>query len=110
MVELTALDWVWIILYLLLMIGCGLLFYRLGKRSEADFFLAGRGLPWWLPATSVYATHTATDTPMWVTGVVYEHGLRGLWYTFFSAWCAISALVSTRIFRRSLAYSEGSGT
>ena len=106
MVELTALDWVWIILYLLLMIGCGLLFYRLGKRSEADFFLAGRGLPWWLPATSVYATHTATDTPMWVTGVVYEHGLRGLWYTFFSAWCAISALVSTRIFRRSLAYSQ----
>ncbi len=106
MVELTALDWVWIVLYLLLMIGCGLLFYRLGKRSEADFFLAGRGLPWWLPATSVYATHTATDTPMWVTGVVYEHGLRGLWYTFFSAWCAISALVSARIFRRSLAYSQ----
>jgi len=106
MVELTALDWVWIILYLLLMIGCGLLFYRLGKRSESDFFLAGRGLPWWLPATSVYATHTATDTPMWVTGVVYEHGLRGLWYTFFSAWCAISALVSARIFRRSLAYSQ----
>ncbi len=106
MVELTALDWVWIVLYLLLMIGCGLLFYRLGKRSEADFFLAGRGLPWWLPATSVYATHTATDTPMWVTGVVYEHGLRGLWYTFFSAWCAIGALVSARIFRRSLAYSQ----
>jgi Na+/proline symporter len=94
------------ILYLLLMIGCGLLFYRLGKRSEADFFLAGRGLPWWLPATSVYATHTATDTPMWVAGVVYQHGLRGLWYTFFSAWCAISAFVSSRIFRRSLAYSQ----
>jgi Na+/proline symporter len=106
MVQLTILDWVWIVLYLLLMVGCGLLFYRLGKRSEADFFLAGRGLPWWLPATSVYATHTATDTPMWVTGVVYQHGLRGLWYTFFSAWCAISAFVSARIFRRSLAYSQ----
>jgi Na+/proline symporter len=106
MVQLTALDWVWMILYLLLMIGCGVVFYRLGKRSEADFFLAGRGLPWWLPATSVYATHTATDTPMWVAGVVYQHGLRGLWYTFFSAWCAISAFVSSRIFRRSLAYSQ----
>jgi len=106
MVPLATLDWVWMILYLLLMIGCGVVFYRLGKRSESDFFLAGRGLPWWLPATSVYATHTATDTPMWVAGVVYQHGLRGLWYTFFSAWCAISAFVSSRIFRRSLAYSQ----
>ena len=44
------------------------LFYRLGKRSQADFFLAGRGLPWWLPASSVFATHTATDTPIWITG------------------------------------------
>ena len=38
--------------------------------------------------------------------MVYTHGLRGIWYTFFSAWCAISAIVSTRIFRRSLAYTQ----
>ncbi|MFQ5776585.1 MAG: sodium:solute symporter family protein [Terriglobia bacterium] len=106
MVELALLDWFWLLAFLGLMIGCGVLFYRLGKRSEADFFLAGRGLPWWLPATSVYATHTATDTPMWITGVIYSHGLRGIWYAFFSAWCAISAIVSTRIFRRSLAYTQ----
>lgn len=106
MVQFALLDWVWMVLFLGLMIGCGALFYRLGKRSESDFFLAGRGLPWWLPATSVYATHTATDTPMWVTGVIYKHGLAGIWYTFFSAWCAISAFVSTRIFRRSLAYTQ----
>ncbi len=106
MVHFALLDWVWMILFLALMIGCGVLFYRLGKRSESDFFLAGRGLPWWLPATSVYATHTATDTPMWVTGVIYKHGLTGIWYTFFAAWCAISAFVSTRIFRRSLAYTQ----
>jgi SSS family solute:Na+ symporter len=105
-VLLTAVDWTWVVLFLVLMTACGILFYRLGKRSEADFFLAGRGLPWWLPASSVYATHTATDTPMWVGGVIYEHGLRGIWFTFFSSWCAISALVSTRIFRRSLAYSQ----
>jgi SSS family solute:Na+ symporter len=106
MVSYTLLDWFWMVLFMLLMIGCGVLFYRLGKRSESDFFLAGRGLPWWLPASSVYATHTATDTPMWVTGVIYRYGLSGLWYTFFSAWCAISAFVSTRIFRRSVAYTQ----
>ncbi|AEN74140.1 sodium:solute symporter family protein [Rhodothermus marinus] len=106
MVVFTWIDWLWVALYLLLMIGSGFFFYRLGKRSQSDFFLAGRGLPWWLPAASVYATHTATDTPMWVTGVIYRYGLAGIWYTFFSAWCAISAFVSTRIFRRSLAYTQ----
>ncbi len=102
----TWLDWLWVAAFLLLMIGSGVLFYRLGKRSQSDFFLAGRGLPWWLPASSVYATHTATDTPMWITGVIYRYGLVGIWYTFFSAWAAISAFVSTRIFRRSLAYTQ----
>jgi len=105
-VPFALLDWIWMILFLVLMIGCGALFYRLGKRSESDFFLAGRGLPWWLPASSVYATHTAVDTPMWVTGVVYKYGLTGIWYAFFSAWCAVSAFVSTRIFRRSLAFTQ----
>jgi Na+/proline symporter len=44
------------------MVGSGILFYRLDKKSEKDFFLAGRELPWWLPAYSLYATHKATDT------------------------------------------------
>ncbi|HID07013.1 MAG TPA: sodium:solute symporter, partial [Armatimonadetes bacterium] len=102
----TTLDWLWVAIFIIVMVVCGAIFYQLGKRSEADFFLAGRGLPWWLPAISVYATHTATDTPMWVAGVIYKHGLRGLWYTFFAGWCAISAFVSSRIFRRSLAYTQ----
>jgi len=82
------------------MIGCGVISYRLGKRSEAEFFLAGRGLPWWLPATSIYATHTATDTPVWITGVVYKYGMCGMWIPFCCAWCAVSAFVSSTIFRR----------
>jgi Na+/proline symporter len=106
MVVFTWLDWFWLVAFLLAMLFSGTVFYRLGRRSESDFFLADRKLPWWLPAASVYATHTATDTPMWMSGVVYRYGLPGLWYGFFSAWCAVSAFVSTRIFRRSLAYSQ----
>lgn len=102
----TTLDYVWAAAFLLLMVGGAFFFYRLARRSESDFFLAGRGLPWWLPASSVFSTHTATDTPMWITGVIYANGLRGLWYTFFSAWTAVGAFVSARIFRRSLAYTQ----
>jgi Na+/proline symporter len=32
--------------------------------------------------------------------------MAGIWYSFFAAWCAISAFVTTRIFRRSLAYTQ----
>jgi SSS family solute:Na+ symporter len=106
LVNFTGLDWFWAAAFLLLMVGGAFFFYRLARRSESDFFLAGRGLPWWLPASSVFSTHTATDTPMWVTGVIYAHGLRGLWYTFFTAWTAIGSFVSARIFRRSLAYTQ----
>lgn len=106
MITFQLLDWIWLILFVLLMIFFGFYFYRFGKRSQSDYFLADRGLPWWLPASSVYATHTATDTPIWVAGVVYKYGFAGLWYAFYAAWCAISAFVSTRIFRRSLAYSQ----
>ena len=102
----SSLDVFWAVAFLVLMVGGAFFFYRLGRRSESDFFLAGRGLPWWLPAASVFSTHTATDTPMWITGVIYAHGLRGLWYTFFTAWTAIGAFVSARIFRRSLAYTQ----
>jgi SSS family solute:Na+ symporter len=102
----TNLDIFWAVAFLLLMVGGAFFFYRLARRSESDFFLAGRGLPWWLPASSVFSTHTATDTPMWITGVIYANGLRGLWYTFFTAWTAIGAFVSARIFRRSLAYTQ----
>ena len=106
MVNFTSLDVFWAVAFLVLMVGGACFFYRLARRSESEFFLAGRGLPWWLPAASVFSTHTATDTPMWVTGVIYEHGLRGLWYTFFTAWTAIGSFVSARIFRRSLAYTQ----
>ena len=106
MIRFTALDIFWTAAFLLLMVGGAFVFYRLARRSESDFFLAGRGLPWWLPAASVFSTHTATDTPMWIAGVLYVHGLRGLWYTFFAAWTAIAAFVSARMFRRSLAYTQ----
>lgn len=105
-VQFHILDWFWLTAYLIVMVVSGIIFYRLGQRSESDFFLAGRGLPWWLPAASVFATHTATDSPMWVSGTVYQHGMVGVWPMFYVAWCAVSAFVSTRIYRRSLAYSQ----
>ena len=102
----TNLDIVIIILFLLIFVVAPLVFYKKAKKDLSSYFLANRELSWRLPAASILTSHTATDTPIWIGGVIYSHGLRGLWYTFFSAWYALSAFISTKIFRRSLAYSQ----
>ena len=106
MINMNFLDLFWIFFYIIFMIVLTLVFYKLAKKGQESFFLANRDLSWWMPAISVYGTHTATDTPVWISGVIYTHGLRGLWYTFFSAWCALSAFISTKIFRRSMSYTQ----
>jgi Na+/proline symporter len=82
------------------------LFYKKATKNQSSYYLAERKLTWKLPALSIFSTHTATDTPVWISGIIYNNGLRGLWYTFFVSWYAISAFVSTKVFRRSLAYSQ----
>jgi hypothetical protein len=46
LIPFAPLDWIRTALFIALMIVCGVILSRLGKRSESDFFLAGRGLPW----------------------------------------------------------------
>ena len=41
MIEFQFLDWLWLVLFIILMVFFGAYFYRLGKRSQSDFFLAG---------------------------------------------------------------------
>ncbi len=42
MVHFAFLDWFRVVAFIILMTVCGVLFYKLGKRPMADFFLAGR--------------------------------------------------------------------
>ena len=97
LVQFVLLDWVWIGLFIGLMIVCGVIFYRLGSVAKPTSSLQGEVCPGGFPATSVYATHTATDTPMWITGTIYRWGMRGIWYPFFSAWWRHLALCTRRV-------------
>lgn len=57
---LMPVDWTIIILYLVGTAGIGLYFYlKEKKQSNADFFLAGRAIPWWAAGVSLYATGTS---------------------------------------------------
>jgi len=106
MVPFSLLDWIWVGAFMVWFFSFGFLFTRLASRSQEDFFIAGRNLPWWMPAISVYGTHTATDTPIWMGGTLYRHGARGIWYLFTMGWCALSSFFSIKVFKRSLAYTQ----
>ena len=67
-------TWDWIIVggYCLFITLVGLAFKKRAEGSMEDFFLSGRRLPWWLAGTSLVATSFASDTPLFVTGLVRQ--------------------------------------
>jgi solute:Na+ symporter, SSS family len=57
---LGAIDWTIIVAYLAASAGIGLFVYLREKRkSNEDFFLGGRRIPWWAAGISLYATGTS---------------------------------------------------
>ncbi|MEW5743336.1 MAG: sodium:solute symporter family protein [Myxococcota bacterium] len=75
----TWADWAVVAAYFVLSSVVGLAFGRRAGKSAAEYFTAGRALPWWLAGTSMVATTFAADTPLAVTGLVAAHGLSGNW-------------------------------
>ena len=56
---LLVVDYIVIIIYLGVVAGIGLYFYLTGKKDTANFFVAGRKIPWWAAGLSLYATGTS---------------------------------------------------
>jgi Na+/proline symporter len=77
--QISGLDWTFIILYFILALGIGLYFTRRAGKNIVEFFTSGRSLPWWLAGTSMVATTFAADTPLAVTELVANHGIAGNW-------------------------------
>jgi Na+/proline symporter len=62
------------------MLAYGLAHARRAGSSSAEFFVAGRSLPWWLAGTSIVATTFAADTPLAIAGLVATEGIAGNWF------------------------------
>ena len=95
-------DWAIVAAYIVFITVVGLLFIRRAGGSVAEFFVAGRNLPWWLAGTSLIATSFAADTPLAITGIVAEHGIAGnwLWWNQVVAWI-LAVVIFARLWRRS---------
>ncbi len=94
-------DWAIIGVYLLVVTAIGFWFIRRASGSVAEFFVAGRNLPWWLAGTSLVATSFAADTPLVVAGLIATAGIAGnwLWWNQVVAW-TLAVVFFARLWRR----------
>src|SRR3990170_7196300 len=95
--NLSFLDWAIVIAYMTASLAIGLYYTKKASSSMNEFFLSGRNLPWWLAGTSMVATTFSSDTPLYVTGLVREHGIYENWQW----WCfLIGGMLSVALFAR----------
>ncbi len=98
---LHPIDWAIIAAFFLFALGVGLLVARRASRNSSEFFLSGRGMPWWLLGTSMVATTFAADTPLLVTSFVRSEGVAGNWrWWIFLLTGMLTVAVYAKLWRR----------
>ena len=94
-------DWSIIAAYMALVTAVGFAFLKRASGGVAEFFVAGRNLPWWIAGTSLIATSFAADTPLAITKIVAEKGIAGnwLWWNQGLAWI-LAVVLFAKLWRR----------
>ncbi len=99
---LVTIDWVIIGVFFVIVLSIGWVASKTAGEDAAQFFLGGRGMPWWLLGISMVACTFSADTPNLVTGMVRENGVAKNW-----AWWAflitgmVTVFVYAKLWRRS---------
>ncbi|APQ17263.1 sodium:solute symporter family protein [Maribacter hydrothermalis] len=100
--ELSTLDYGFIIVFFSLVLGIGVYVSKSSGKDTSEFFLSGRTMPWWLLGLSMVATTFSTDTPNLVTDIVRTNGVSGNWVW----WCflitgMLTVFVYAKLWRKS---------
>jgi len=101
-VELSFIDSVIIIFFLLLVLVIGFAVSKTSSKNTSQYFLSARTLPWWLLGISMVATTFSTDTPNLVTDIVRTNGVSGNWvWWIFLLTGLLTVFVYAKLWRRS---------
>ena len=99
---LNQLDWTIISVFFVIVLSIGWIASKTAGKNTTEFFLGGRGMPWWLLGISMVACTFSSDTPNLVTGMVRENGVAKNW-----AWWAflitgmVTVFIYAKLWRRS---------
>jgi SSS family solute:Na+ symporter len=100
--KLVTIDFVILAVFFCIVLFIGYTASKRAGKDTAEFFLGGRGMPWWLRGISMVACTFSADTPNLVTGMVREDGVAKNW-----AWWAflitgmVTVFIYARLWRRS---------
>lgn len=99
---LQNIDWIIISIFFVIVLSIGWIASKTAGKNTSEFFLGGRGMPWWLLGVSMVACTFSADTPNLVTGMVRENGVAKNW-----AWWAflitgmVTVFIYAKLWRRS---------
>jgi SSS family solute:Na+ symporter len=100
--KLVTIDFIILAVFFCIVLFIGYTASKRAGKDTAEFFLGGRGMPWWLLGISMVACTFSADTPNLVTGMVREDGVAKNW-----AWWAflitgmVTVFIYARLWRRS---------
>jgi Na+/proline symporter len=75
MLFLKTVDWIIILTFFIIVIAIGWFASKTAGKNTSEYFLGGRGMPWWLLGISMVACTFSADTPNLVAGMVRENGV-----------------------------------
>ncbi len=104
---LSWVDWIFVLLFFVVTLGVGVAVAKKASSSEAEYFLGGRTMPWWLLGFSMVATTFSTDTPNLVTDLVRSNGIAGNWIWWSSlVGGMMGVFIFARLWRRTGAVTD----
>jgi SSS family solute:Na+ symporter len=68
-----------IVVYLIVVVGTGVVLSRRASRNLDSYFLGGRSVPWYLLGISNASSMFDISGTMWLVYMVFVYGLKGIW-------------------------------
>jgi SSS family solute:Na+ symporter len=105
MTTLQTLDWLMIGLYFCVLLAIAWWVVKKSKNDAADYFLAGRNLPWWIIGASIFASNIGSEHIVGLAGSGATTGVAMAHYEFH-AWCLlVLAWVFVPFYMRSMVFT-----
>lgn len=98
-------DWIFVILYLLVIAGISIWSIRKSKNSPTDYFLANRNLGWWVIGASILASNVGSEHIVGLAGTAGKSGTVMGHYELHSWIILMLGWVFVPFYMRSMVYT-----
>jgi len=99
-----TLDWIVIGLYFAIIMGIAFWVIRQGQKSPADYFLAGRHVPWFVVGASIFASNIGSEHIVGLagqgstSGMAMAHWELHAWVVVMLAWVFVPFYYHSKVF------------